>query len=449
MELHDERPRTPKLPFIIGDLVLLAVAVFLVVTAADIPSTASIIGIVCCAGLGVVLLIAPFIADYTRNQDLKLDQRQHALEAMSRSTSAAVDQASIAANGLNEISETTKQNLRLIDELPDKIRAAQDAAEKKQTSKSVGESAQLRAEIEKLRELIETQAAASSKAMVAIQKELKEARKELKKIADTPPPAAPPTLETITEPNPEPKSPKPKKKSRAKKTPPNPPAESSLFADMESEVGEANPASEEAESAPLESTPITEAVAWDEVAPSTEIVGETKPVIVSKLSEGPSDISEDEAASATPDLEVAPAEASTESEVNLETKPEPFDPPPPAKDPEPTATEKQPEEDESPELLDAPAPEDPAMSSDGMTRLTVTAYIGIGNRLFIRGDGPGLSSEEGTPLQFVSIGKWRWETDAATGPIKATLWKNDEEICTSLGDIEINPGAQMETSANF
>jgi hypothetical protein len=60
-----------------------------------------------------------------------------------------------------------------------------------------------------------------------------------------------------------------------------------------------------------------------------------------------------------------------------------------------------------------------------------------------------MSLEEGTPLQFVSIGKWRWETDAATAPVKATLWKNDEELCSALGEIDISPGAQMETSANF
>src|ERR1022692_3344174 len=51
----------------------------------------------------------------------------------------------------------------------------------------------------------------------------------------------------------------------------------------------------------------------------------------------------------------------------------------------------------------------PPASGDGATRLVVTAYIGIGNRLFIRGNGPGLSWDKGVPLTFVSIGKWRWE----------------------------------------
>ena len=89
------------------------------------------------------------------------------------------------------------------------------------------------------------------------------------------------------------------------------------------------------------------------------------------------------------------------------------------------------------------------ISSDGATRLLVTAYIGIGNRLFIRGRGPGLSWEKGVPLQFVSIGKWRWETADATEPLQFKLYKNDDLECTALGTITPEPGHQQEVSARF
>jgi hypothetical protein len=89
------------------------------------------------------------------------------------------------------------------------------------------------------------------------------------------------------------------------------------------------------------------------------------------------------------------------------------------------------------------------LSSDGATRLIVTAYIGIGNRLFIRGTGPGLSWEKGIPLQFVSIGKWRWETNDATSPVEFKLFKNDEQECASLGTLAIDPGYQHEVTASF
>jgi hypothetical protein len=99
----------------------------------------------------------------------------------------------------------------------------------------------------------------------------------------------------------------------------------------------------------------------------------------------------------------------------------------------------------SPEELSS----DTAVSADGATRLIVTAYIGIGNRLYIRGDGPGLSWEKGLPLQFVSIGKWRWESAEASAPVKIKLLKNDQMECASVGEITLAPGHQAEVTANF
>ncbi|MEY3773584.1 MAG: hypothetical protein RLZZ129_364, partial [Verrucomicrobiota bacterium] len=90
-----------------------------------------------------------------------------------------------------------------------------------------------------------------------------------------------------------------------------------------------------------------------------------------------------------------------------------------------------------------------SVSTDGATRLLVTAYIGIGNRLFVRGTGPGLSPEKGVPLQFVSIGKWRWESTEATGPLSVSLYKNDETPCAALGEITLEPGRQTEVTATF
>jgi uncharacterized protein YoxC len=103
------------------------------------------------------------------------------------------------------------------------------------------------------------------------------------------------------------------------------------------------------------------------------------------------------------------------------------------------------------EPVSAPAPEtlEPAVSADGATRLIVTAYIGIGNRLFIRGDGPGLSWEKGVPLAFVSIGKWRWDTSDASAAVRFKLYKNDETECTALGERTVEPGAQQELTASF
>jgi hypothetical protein len=97
----------------------------------------------------------------------------------------------------------------------------------------------------------------------------------------------------------------------------------------------------------------------------------------------------------------------------------------------------------------APTESAPSASDDGLTRLLVTAYIGIGNKLFVRGDGPGLNWDRGVPLQFVSIGKWRWESADATAPVTLKLYKNDEHECPVLGPVILTPGQQQQVTASF
>ncbi|MDB6165878.1 MAG: hypothetical protein JWQ83_1018 [Lacunisphaera sp.] len=94
------------------------------------------------------------------------------------------------------------------------------------------------------------------------------------------------------------------------------------------------------------------------------------------------------------------------------------------------------------------APVETSVSSDGAMRLLATAYIGIGNKLFIRGDGPGLSWDKGVPMQFVSIGKWGWATSDATGPVACKLYKNDETAAIS-GENFLEPGKHVEITALF
>jgi hypothetical protein len=94
-----------------------------------------------------------------------------------------------------------------------------------------------------------------------------------------------------------------------------------------------------------------------------------------------------------------------------------------------------------------PTPSTP--TADGFTRLIATAYIGIGQKLYLRGDGPGLSWEKGVPLQFVSIGKWLWQSADAKAPFAAKLYKNDQVECTGLGEITLAPGSLNEVNASF
>jgi gas vesicle protein len=137
-----------------------------------------------------------------------------------------------------------------------------------------------------------------------------------------------------------------------------------------------------------------------------------------------------------------PVAAAAPAEAPLPRRPRPRKPPPAADVPGDLLRETA----SAPAAPDAGGPPAPA---DGATRLVVTAYIGIGNRLFIRGNGPGLSWDRGVPLVFVSIGKWRWETSEAAAPVRFKLYKNDEIECTALGERSVDPGAQQNLTASF
>lgn len=134
------------------------------------------------------------------------------------------------------------------------------------------------------------------------------------------------------------------------------------------------------------------------------------------------------------------ADSSTEDPTKTEPAP---DETPVSAEPTPTSADEP-----SAVIEEAPAKAESSASSDGATRLLVTAYIGIGNKLFIRGDGPGLSWDKGVPMQFVSIGKWGWASHEAAGPVTCKLYKNDESAALS-GEVTLDPGKHVEVTALF
>ncbi|QXD22780.1 hypothetical protein F7C95_12605 [Opitutia bacterium ISCC 51] len=87
-------------------------------------------------------------------------------------------------------------------------------------------------------------------------------------------------------------------------------------------------------------------------------------------------------------------------------------------------------------------------NEDGATRLIVGAFIGISNKLYIRGDGPGLDWDKGTPMELVGIGKWEWKTYAASAAIQCKVLINDEQW-TDTENLTIEPNTTLETTASF
>jgi hypothetical protein len=532
MSLPDQTPKLPKLPFLIADAVLL-VAAWLIAERSGTPlAPNAIAAITACVAVGALLGVIPFLSDYARKQDEALDERQRGLEALSRTINTAAEQISIAANGLNELTELTHKNLKHAEQLPHKLqdkvtelRAHLDTVRDDEREEMEKEIAELRAsETERLQviadtvqkavteltalesatqkqitarsELVErtgntflktqtdaavafadSAAAISRELAAAQQKALEEIDRKMGEraaavaaaMAAIPLPSAPvttsdaivsapPSDAPVATPPPEVASPprKPRKARREETATAEPSSSEPAQAAPVSDVPVSTESPEPASSSDTESAVETETTALSpaQIEP-VPIPFDSIPQVtpVTPPSADPF-IPEPASEAEVPAAPIAAIPASPPAEPGLEASERPSKKRPAKK----AALDEVPDLDPAHDDLFSSATDDTqtgseaeerVISSDGATRLIATAYIGIGNRLFIRGDGPGLSWEKGVPLQFVSIGKWRWETAEAAGPVQFKLLKNDEIECVGLGTITLEPGHQQEVTAKF
>jgi hypothetical protein len=78
------------------------------------------------------------------------------------------------------------------------------------------------------------------------------------------------------------------------------------------------------------------------------------------------------------------------------------------------------------------------------TALTINLMIGIGNKPYVRGTGPGLSQEKGIPMTFLGIGRWQWISPDPEAPATIEVWKNDQ---TPLGEpLHLSGGEPVEVN---
>ena len=74
--------------------------------------------------------------------------------------------------------------------------------------------------------------------------------------------------------------------------------------------------------------------------------------------------------------------------------------------------------------------------------------IGIGHKPFLRGEGPGLSWDEGVPMNFIEIGKWAWSPPRKNAALTVQLYRNDDDPDKS-GKIEVKAGEKIEITPDF
>jgi uncharacterized integral membrane protein len=87
-------------------------------------------------------------------------------------------------------------------------------------------------------------------------------------------------------------------------------------------------------------------------------------------------------------------------------------------------------------------------NNTGTTSVVANVMIGIGNKPFLRGEGPGLSWDEGVPMNFIEIGKWSWSPPKKNASLTVQLYRNDNDPDKS-GKIEVKPGEKIEITPEF
>jgi Na+-transporting NADH:ubiquinone oxidoreductase subunit NqrC len=499
-------PKLPKWIFFLTDAVLLFTAWLIASRSTGPLSPTAITAITACVIAGAIIGTLPLVLHYEREKNETLDDRQRALEALALTVTTSAEQISIAAQGLHEIAELAQKNLRQAEQLPqllqDKVAEFQaqltstrdeerDELKRELAALRAAESERLAATAEKVRQA----AAELTRAEAATQKSLAAAQAVLAKTPETITAATTTalaeiesrlaartaaTLAAISEAEAKRANPLSREESSATATPaastdtpagdakPKHPLRRSsdigrqitpivppTTAPFAGHIVAANP--EPAENNAATTSNSDEAAATEggnripPVVPPTAASLEGNRVPVSPAQ---ATVAEPAATPAvTPVPDAAPASDSTPiteepklARKRAPRKPKPADSAEAALDlgiaPSPATADE----------FSQVAPDEAAekvISSDGATRLLVTAYIGIGNRLFIRGEGPGLNWDKGVPLQFVSIGKWRWESADVTVPVKFKLYKNDETECAALGTRTLDSGHQQEVTATF
>ncbi len=161
-------------------------------------------------------------------------------------------------------------------------------------------------------------------------------------------------------------------------------------------------------------------------------------------------------------------EPETQEEPQVESEPEPA----PETEPEPQAEEQSSPEPEPESQPEPPAPVvDPMPGDDplgalvestpmrgkksarkakgsAVTSVSARILIGIGNKPYVRGNGPGLSADKGVPMEFVEIGLWRWSAPEGAALTDVRIYKNDQTPAKGES-FDIEAGQDFETQPVF
>ena len=83
-----------------------------------------------------------------------------------------------------------------------------------------------------------------------------------------------------------------------------------------------------------------------------------------------------------------------------------------------------------------------------VTTIVAAIDVGFGNRITLRGEGPGLSWEAGVPLECVADDRWSITLPETSQPIICKFLLNDVDWCSGE-DYTVLPGSSVVLSPTF
>lgn len=86
--------------------------------------------------------------------------------------------------------------------------------------------------------------------------------------------------------------------------------------------------------------------------------------------------------------------------------------------------------------------------TERMTVVEARIDVGLGNSVFIRGQGAGLSWEKGLPLNCIDGSAWIWSTKQNQGKMVFKLLLNDQ-VWAKGEDVVVEAGGKIEVAPVF
>lgn len=80
-----------------------------------------------------------------------------------------------------------------------------------------------------------------------------------------------------------------------------------------------------------------------------------------------------------------------------------------------------------PSTKTAPSGAASATKAKAATKVVAHVDVGWGNKLFIRGEGPGLNWNQGIEMKNTGPNQWEWTTNAQSGTIELKFLINDQQ----------------------